>query len=113
MLSLKMTTFSGRLKMTISYRGEWAFRGDSLVLTPDYSTAHMKLDPSGLVPEKNMQDSLDAWVIWYQEQAIDNFKEMEDKGENLTVKALLDSSKDKMEWTYADDNVRYLKRKEE
>ncbi|MBR6424014.1 MAG: hypothetical protein IKS47_04995 [Bacteroidales bacterium] len=110
---LKMTTFSGRLKMTISYRGEWAFRGDSLVLTPDYSTAHMKLDPSGLVPEKNMQDSLDAWVTWYQEQAIDNFKEMEDKGENLTVKALLDSSKDKMEWTYADDNVRYLKRKEE
>ena len=110
---LKMTTFSGRLKMTISYRGEWAFRGDSLVLTPDYSTAHMKLDPSGLVPEKNMQDSLDAWVTWYQEQAIDNFKEMEDKGENLTVKALLDSSKDKMEWTDADDDVRYLKRKEE
>lgn len=110
---LKMTTFSGKLKMTISYRGEWTFRGDSLVLTPDYSTADMKLDPSGLVPEKNMQDSLDAWVIWYQEQAIDNFKEMAEKGESLTVKALLDSSKDKMEWTYDEGKVRYLNRKEE
>lgn len=108
-----MTSFSGKLKMTISYRGEWTFRGDSLVLTPDYSTADMKLDPSGLVPEKNMQDSLDAWVIWYQEQAIDNFKEMAEKGESLTVKALLDSSKDKMEWTYDEGKVRYLNRKEE
>lgn len=109
---LKMTTFSGKLKMTVSYRGEWTFRGDSLVLTPDYSTADMKLDPSGLVPEKNMQDSLDAWVNWYREQGRDIFKEKAEKGERYVVKALMDSSKDKMEWTEADGDVRYLKRKE-
>ena len=109
----KTTYFSGKLKMTISYRGEWAFQGDSLVLTPDYNTVDMKLDPSGLVPEKNMQDSLDAWVIWYREQAMDAFKENGDKGDNLTVKAILDSSKDKMEWTNAEGGVRYIKRKKE
>ena len=110
---LKMTYFSGKLKITISYRGEWAFQGDSLVLTPDYGTVDMTVDPSGLVPEKNMQDSLDAWVIWYREQAMDAFKENGDKGDNLTVKAILDSSKDKMEWTNAEGGVRYVKRKKE
>ncbi len=72
----------------------------------------MKLDPSGLVPEKNMQDSLDAWVNWYREQGRDIFKEKAEKGERYVVKALMDSSKDKMEWTEADGDVRYLKRKE-
>ena len=99
--------------MTISYRGEWAFQGDSLVLTPDYNTVDLVVDPSGLVPEKNMQDSLDAWVKENRESAMDYFKERVDKGEKYAVKALVDSSKDKMEWTDADDNVRYLKRKEE
>ena len=109
----KMTYFSGKVKMTISYRGEWAFQGDSLVLTPDYNTVDLVVDPSGLVPEKNMQDSLDAWVKENRESAMDYFKERVDKGEKYAVKALVDSSKDKMEWTDADDNVRYLKRKEE
>ena len=102
--------WSGKLKMTITYRGEWAFQGDSLVLTPNYSTADLQLDPSGLVPEENMQDSLDAWVRNYRKTALDYFKEMEDKGEDLVIKALLDSSNDKMEWTESDGSVRYLKR---
>ena len=110
---VKSMFFSGKLKIRFSYRGKWAFQGDSLVLTPDYNTADMTVDPSALVPEENMQDSLDAWVIRYREQSINNFKEMADKGEKYTVKPLLDSSHDKMEWTEPDGKVRYLKRKEE
>ena len=109
----QMQFFSGRLKMTLSYSGEWAFQGDSLVLTPDYNTADMTVDPSGMVPEENMQDSLDAWVTRYQKQSVDRFKEMADKGDNLSVKALVDSSNDKMEWIESDGTVRYLKRKRE
>ena len=66
-----------------------------------------------LVPEKNMQDSLDAWVKDNRESTLDYFKSMVDKGEKYAVYALVDSSKDKMEWTDAEGNVRYLKRKEE
>ena len=109
----QMQFFSGRLKMTLSYRGKWAFKGDSLVLTPDFNTADMIVDPSGLVPEENMQDSLDAWVNWYRKQSIENIKKMADKREKHTIKARLDSSKDKMEWTESDGTVRYLKRKKE
>ena len=109
----QMRFFAGRLKMTISYSGEWAFQGDSLVLTPDYNTADMTVDPSGMVPEENMQDSLDAWVNRYREQSIERIKVMADKGEKRTVKASMDSSNDKMEWTESDGVVRYLKRKEE
>ena len=107
----QMQFFSGRLKMTLSYSGEWAFQGDSLVLAPDYSTADLTVDPSGLVPEENMQDSLDAWVNRYREQSINSFKEMADKGEKRAFKASVDSSNDKMEWTGPDGAVRYLKRK--
>ena len=109
----RTVNFSGRFKMTLSYRGEWAFQGDSLVLTPDFNTAEMLLDSSGLVPEENRQDSLDAWVNSYRERAMSGFKEMADKGEKYTVKARLDTSNDKMEWTDSDGSVRYLKRKEE
>ena len=109
----QMRFFAGKLKMTLSYSGEWAFQGDSLVLTPDYNTADMTVDPSGMVPEENMQDSLDAWVNRYREQSIERIKEMADKGEKRTVKASMDSSHDKMEWTESDGVVRYLKRKEE
>ncbi len=109
----QMRFFSGRLKMTLSYSGEWDFQGDSLVLTPDYNTADMTVDPSGMVPEENMQDSMDAWVNRYREQSIERIKEMADKGEKRTVKASMDSSHDKMEWTESDGAVRYLKRKEE
>ena len=109
----KMKNFSGKIKMTLSYRGEWAFQGDSLVLTPDFNTVDLVVDPSDLVPEKNMQDSLDAWVKDNRESTLDYFKSMVDKGEKYAVYALVDSSKDKMEWTDAEGNVRYLKRKEE
>ena len=109
----QMRFFAGKLKMTLSYSGEWAFQGDSLVLTPNYNTVDVSVDPSALVPDENMQDSLDAWVIRYREQTMDNFKEMADKGEKRTFKASVDSSNDKMEWTGPDGAVRYLKRKRE
>lgn len=63
--------------------------------------------------EKIFNSDLDTWVIRYREQSINNFKEMADKGEKRTVKASMDSSNDKMEWTESDGVVRYLKRKEE
>ena len=109
----QMRFFSGSLKMKVSYCGQWAFQGDSLVMTPDYNTAEVTVDTSGLVPEEGMQDSLDTWVIRYREQLMDNFKGMADNGEKPTVKARLDSSHDKMEWVYSDGDVRYLKRKRE
>ena len=107
----QMQFFSGRLKMTLSYSGEWALQGDSLTLAPDYNTVDLNVDSSGLVPEENMQDSLDAWVNRYREQSINSFKEMADKGEKRAFKASVDSSNDKMEWTGPDGAVRYLKRK--
>ncbi len=110
---VKTMFFSGRLKMRFSYRGKWAFQGDSLVLTPDYNTADVTVDPSGLVPEENMQDSLDAWVNGYREQGMNSLKEMAERNERYTVKTRLDSSNDKMEWTESDGAVRYLKRKRE
>ena len=105
--------WSGRLKMTLSYRGEWAFEADSLVMIPDYNTVDLLMDPSGMVPEENMQDSLDAWVNDYRERNLAYFRGLADKGERYAVKARMDSSKDKMEWTESDGSVRYLKRKEE
>lgn len=63
--------------------------------------------------EKIFNSDLDTWVIRYREQSINIFKEMADKGEKRTVKASMDSSNDKMEWTESDGTVRYLKRKEE
>ena len=107
----QMEFFSGRMKMTMSYRGSWAFQGDSLVLTPDYNTADVTLDPSGMVAKENMQDRLNAWVNEYREQSIVNLRQMANRGDKLTVKACLDSSNDKMEWTEPDGSVRYLKRK--
>lgn len=108
-----MMFFSGKVKVKISYCGKWAVQGDSLVLTPDFNTTDMTVDPSALVPEENKQDSLDAWVIRYREQSIDNFKKMAEKGEKISFKASIDSSNDKMEWTESNGNVRYLKRKRE
>ena len=110
---IKTQFFSGKLKWAMSYRGKWAFQGDSLVLTPDYNTADVNVNPNGLVPEENMQDSLDAWVNRYRAHTMNNLKGMADSGDKLTVKARLDSSNDKMEWTEADGTVRYLKRKQE
>ena len=109
----KTATWSGRLKMKLSYRGEWVFQGDSLVLTPDFSTIDIQMDPSGLLPEENMQDSLDTWVNDYRESYLAYFRDMADKGEKYAYKALLDSSRDKTEWTDSDGSVRYLKRKKE
>ena len=103
--------YSGKLKVAISYRGEWAFRGDSLVLTPDFNTADMTLDSSGLVPEENMQDSMAVELNRYREGNIHYFKQLAEKGETYTIKARMDSSRDKMEWTESDERVRYLKRK--
>ena len=109
----KSIHWSGRLKMRVSYRGAWVFRGDSLVLTPDYNTADVSVDPSALVPEENMQDSLNTWVNDYRERTLDYFKGLVGKGEHYSVKARMDSSKDKMEWTDSDGSARYLKRKVE
>ena len=105
--------YSGKLKITVSYRGEWSFKGDSLVLTPDFNTVDMTLDSSGLVPEEDMQDSMVVALNRYRESQIDYFKGYAKKGETPTYKPILDSSNDKMEWTEPDGKVRYLKRKEE
>ena len=110
---IKTLHFSGKLKMKVSYGGEWAFQGDSLVMTPDYNSVDIKMDPSGMVPEENMQDSLDVWVNRTRESTVADFKEMAENGERRIIKARLDYSKDKMEWSESDGRVRYLNRKKE
>jgi hypothetical protein len=110
---IKTLHFSGKLKMKVSYGGEWAFQGDSLVMTPDYNSVDIKMDPSGMVPEENMQDSLDVWVNKTRESTVADFKEMAENGERRIIKARLDYSKDKMEWSESDGRVRYLNRKKE
>ena len=102
--------YSGKLRITLSYRGEWSFQGDSLVLDPDFSTTDMTLDTSGLVPEENMKDSMDVALNRYREEQLAYSRELAEKGETYTYKPRMDSSNDKMEWTRSDGDVRYLKR---
>ena len=86
---------------------------DSLVLTPDYASSDVLLDPSGIVVEKDGEKNLADWLNQYQETTLNYFREEDDKEYQYAIKARLDSSRDKMEWTEADGTVRYLKRKRE
>ena len=105
----KTLYWSGKYKIKISYSGTWVIQKDSLVMTPDYTTADVQLDESDIVVEENMRDSLTNWINQYQKGALDYFKEQADIVK-YTVKARMDSSKDKMEWSEPDGKVRYLNR---
>lgn len=110
---VKTPYWSGVYTVKVTYKGTWALQRDSLVLTPDYTSSDVLLDPSGIVVEKDGEKNLADWLNQYQETTLNYFREEDDKEYQYAIKARLDSSRDKMEWTEADGTVRYLKRKRE
>ena len=110
---VKTPYWSGVYTVKVTYKGTWALQRDSLVLTPDYASTDVQLDPSGIVVEKNGEKNLADWLNQYQETTLNYFREEADKEYQYAIKARLDSSRDKMEWTEADGTVRYMKRKRE
>ena len=110
---VKALYWSGKYTLLTSYKGTWALQRDSLILTPDFSTADVHVDSSGLVVEENGEEKLADWLNSYKERMLDFYRSHADKGEQPAIKVRLDSSKDKMEWTFSDGEVRYLKRKVE
>ncbi|MBR4233849.1 MAG: hypothetical protein IKR96_04890 [Bacteroidales bacterium] len=110
---VKTPYWSGVYTVKVTYKGTWALQRDSLVLTPDYASSDVLLDPSGIVVEKDGEKNLADWLNQYQETTLNYFREEDDKEYHYAIKARLDSSRDKMEWTEADGTVRYLKRKRE
>lgn len=110
---VKTPYWSGVYTVKVTYKGTWALQRDSLVLTPDYASSDVLLDPSGIVVEKDGEKNLADWLNQYQETTLKYFREEDDKEYQYAIKARLDSSRDKMEWTEADGTVRYLKRKRE
>ena len=107
----KTPYWSGNYTLRTSYKGTWALQKDSLILTPDYTTTDVLMDSGGLVVEENGEEALKDWLNSYKERMLDYYRSHADQGERLAVKARLDSSKDKMEWSFSDGEVRYLKRK--
>lgn len=110
---VKTPYWSGVYTVKVTYKGTWALQRDSLVLTPDYASSDVLLDPSGIVVEKDGEKIFADWLNQYQETTLNYFREEDDKEYQYAVKARLDSSRDKMEWTEADGTVRYMKRKRE
>ena len=108
---MKTLYWSGKCKIRITYNGTWILQRDSLILNPDYTTSDVQMNPGDIVVEENKQDSLTSWMNSYRKSTLDYFMETADKGQKYAVKARMDSSKDKMEWTDSDGEVRYLKRK--
>lgn len=110
---VKTPYWSGVYTVKVTYKGTWALQRDSLVLTPDYASSDVLLDPSGIVVEKDGEKNLADWLNQYQETTLNYFRAEDDKEYQYAIKARLDSSRDKMEWTEADGTVRYMKRKRE
>lgn len=108
---VKTPYWSGHYTVKVTYKGTWTLQRDSLVLTPDYATADVQLDQNGIFDEENGEELLADWMNRYQKQTLDYFRGQSGEDNRYAIKARLDSSKDKMEWTDSDGTVRYLKRK--
>lgn len=107
----KTRYWSGVIVIRLLYGGNWTCQGDSLVLSLDSGTMDVQMDPSGIEVKENGQDSLDSWMNRYREYLNDYFQEgLTKQGDRKAYKARLDSSRDKMEWTDATGEIRYLKR---
>lgn len=110
---IKMQYWSGIITVKVTYQGVWALQRDSLILTPDYASADVQLDTSGIVVEENGAEELANWSNRYQENTLNYYREEADKETRYAIKVRLDSSRDKMEWTETEGRVRYLKRERE
>ena len=89
--------WSGRLRYTASFTGNWSMKADSLIMSLDFTTLDMQMDISGLTAVENKQDSLENWARRYREDAIKYNTERPETEERIAYKARLDSSHDKME----------------
>ena len=107
----KTPYWSGNYTLRTSYKGKWALQRDSLIMNPDFSTTDVQVDLGGIVVEENGEEALNDWLDSYRESVMDFYRSHAGQGERYAVKARLDSSKDKMEWTFPDGEVRYMKRK--
>lgn len=104
---------SGIIKAKLMYDGSWSLQGDSLVMTMDANTVSVQMDPSGIEVKENMQDSLAHLINAYRDYFYNTVREdLSNKAERISYKVRLDSSKNKMEWTDAKGEVRYLKRED-
>lgn len=100
----------GTMKTQIDYAGTWEVKRDSLFLKTDPQSYAIDIDGSGLVPEEGRQDTLKAWINSYRELGLKEYGELPADKLTVSFKARLDASRDKMEWTDPDGEVRYLKR---
>ncbi|MBR4826892.1 MAG: hypothetical protein IKZ91_03305 [Bacteroidales bacterium] len=106
--------WSGIIKAKLIYDGAWSLQRDSLIMTIDVNKLDVQMDPSGIEVKENMQDSLSSWIQRYRDYLHGRFRDdLSKKTDNIVYQVRLDSSKDKMEWTGANGEVRYIKRMDE
>ena len=103
--------WSGKYTTRFTYSGTWEMKGDSLIMIDNPLAAEMVIDGSALVPYEGGRDSVDAWINRTREQELKEYREKPEAELRGAFKARLDSSHDKMEWTYSNGGVVYLKRK--
>ena len=100
----------GKFITRVEYSGTWVLKGDSLFLKTDPLSYEIEIDDIGLVPDEGQQDTLKSWIKSYRERGVKEYRETPAEKLMVSVKARMDSSKDKMEWTDSDGEAHYLKR---
>lgn len=105
------TYWSGKFKYSLLLGGTWSMEGDSLVLVHKPDNYGLDLDISELVPQKGKEDTLSRWASDYREKVLKEHKEELEQAPRDAVKARMDPSGDKMEWSDNSGNILYLKRK--
>ena len=100
--------WSGRLKYTFFEKGTWSLQADSLII--NVSDVDLQTDVSGLEVAADMRDSLESWETHWRESTLKYYTERPEQERRVAFKALLDATRDKMEWRSAEDKTIYLKR---
>ena len=57
----KTRYWSGIIKAQLTYGGNWAIQGDSLILNYDFDTVDIQMDSSGIEVQENMKDTLSSF----------------------------------------------------
>ena len=107
------TYWSGKFKYSMILGGTWSMEGDSLVLVHNPENYDLKLDTGELIPYKGKEDTLARWASSYREEVMKEHKEHLEQAPRDAMKARMDPSGDKMEWTSSSGKTVYLKRKTE
>lgn len=105
------SNWSGKFKYHMILGGIWTLQGDSLVMTHNPESFELDLDTSELNPVKGKADSLARWASNYREKSLTEQKAALEKDPRSAIKARLDPSNDKMEWTSPSGKIIYVKRK--